>query len=80
MNLRGPGAAFFAAGFVAIACNLLLPAPVVLPAVTPALSAAGPALWNDRTFEVLLQGFIILAGVLSILLLLVSGDRKERVS
>jgi hypothetical protein len=33
-------------------------------------------MWKDRTFEVVLQGFIILAGVFSILLLL--GSMKSR--
>jgi hypothetical protein len=39
-------------------------------------TAAGAVMWHDRTFEVILQGFIILAGVFSILLLL--GSMKSR--
>jgi len=46
-------------------------------AVTPHLTPAGAALWNDRTCEVLLQGFIILSGVVSILLLLGAGRLRE---
>ncbi|MDD1718510.1 MAG: hypothetical protein LUQ25_00490 [Methanoregulaceae archaeon] len=45
------------------------------PAIAPGLASAGAVLWKGRTTEVLLQGLIILAGVLSILLLLGSGKR-----
>ena len=39
--------------------------------VTPAVALrAGEALWKGRTYEVILQGFITLAGVMAILLLL----------
>jgi ABC-type Fe3+ transport system permease subunit len=39
--------------------------------VSPAkVLSAGEALWKGRTYEVILQGFIMLAGVMSILLLL----------
>jgi len=46
-------------------------------AASPQLTTAGAALWKDRTYEVILQGLIILAGVVSILLLLGSGRLRE---
>ena len=46
--------------------------PVTLPQAT----GAGAAIWKERTIEVVFQGIIILAGVISILLLL--GPDKSR--
>jgi hypothetical protein len=40
------------------------------------VKAAGEALWNGRTYEVILQGFIMLSGVMAILLLL--GQNHSR--
>lgn len=40
------------------------------PATIPSATSVGAALWKGRTLEVLAMGFIILAGVVSILLLL----------
>lgn len=40
------------------------------PAAAPAITGAGAAIWKDRTYDTILQGVIILAGVMSILLLL----------
>jgi hypothetical protein len=49
---------------------LVIPVSLPFPAVPPVSPVAGAALWKGRTYEALLQGMIILAGVLSILLLL----------
>jgi hypothetical protein len=55
---------------------LLLFIIVVIPhftswPVSPVLAAAaGESLWKGRTYEVILQGFIMLSGVMAILLLL----------
>jgi len=49
---------------------------VAWPVSPPATTAAGEALWKGRTFEVILQGFMILSGVMSIILLLGSGRSR----
>jgi hypothetical protein len=50
------------------------------PAGGPAVINAGEALWKGRTFEVILQGFMILSGVMSILLLLGTGRLRGGLS
>lgn len=45
-------------------------------ATVPQVTSAGAALWKGRTLEVVVLGFIILAGVFSILLLL--GPDRSR--
>jgi hypothetical protein len=55
---------------------IILIAPVIplqLPAA-PQITAVGAALWKGRTYEVILQGSMILAGIISILLLLGSKN------
>ena len=49
----------------------------VLPATAPPLTIAGAAMWKGRTFEVILQGLIILSGVVAILLLLHTDTSRE---
>ena len=63
-------------GFLFLVVFIILVAPQAQswPAGPPVSPMVGAALWKGRTFEVLLQGMIILAGVLSILLLL---DKKQ---
>jgi hypothetical protein len=70
MNAKNACAVTLGTVFLVIFIALLAPTPLSWPAVTPLSSGVGAALWNDRTYEALLQGMIILAGVLSILLLL----------
>ncbi len=53
------------------------PGVAAFPATTPPFTIAGAAMWKGRTFEVILQGLIILAGVISILLLLHADRSKE---
>ena len=48
------------------------------PAVTPVGSPVGVVLWEGRTFETVFQGFILLAGVISILLLVRSDTDGRR--
>ena len=48
-----------------------------LPATAPSLTIAGAAMWKGRTFEVILQGLIILSGVIAILLLLRTDTSRE---
>lgn len=62
--------------FLALLVYAVLPETLVWPASGPAFSQVGLALWQDRTFEVLLQSIILLGGVVGILLLL--GSRRSR--
>ena len=50
------------------------------PVASPVAASAGEALWKGRTFEVILQGIMILSAVMSIILLLGSGRSREGLS
>ena len=60
--------------FIGLFGSYYVPWPVVIPGGTP----AGAALWGTRTFETVFQGFILLAGVISILLLVRSDSAGRR--
>ena len=77
MNWRDMYAALLAIVFLLLLGIFLvhMPAPATVPLQVQ--ESAGTTLWVNRTFEVVLQGFIILAGAISILLLLVAGNGKE---
>ena len=49
----------------------------ISPVPTSTGISVGSALWKGRTFKVLLQGFIILSGVVSILLILHNNRSVE---
>jgi hypothetical protein len=70
MNAKNACALVLGVAFLLIVIVLVI--PHVPPGPTPPaqIVAAGEALWNGRTYEVILQGFIMLAGVMAILLLL----------
>lgn len=78
MNTRNVFFSLFTAAFILLFCSILFTHAPGAPGAPMVAASAGAALWTGRTFEVVLQGFIILAGVVSILLLLSSGRRKER--
>jgi hypothetical protein len=75
MNAKSVIAGILGSAFLLLLLVLLVPSGASWPAAAPVPAAIGAALWNERTYEVLLQGMVILAGVLSILLLL--GSRKS---
>ncbi|MDD3136482.1 MAG: hypothetical protein PHF57_14135 [Methanoregula sp.] len=77
MNLKTACAVICGAVFLVVVVYALTKGVPLTTAATPHLTPAGAALWNDRTYEVLLQGLIILAGVVSILLLLGNGRLRE---
>jgi hypothetical protein len=62
----------FLIGFVSIMVTNI----PIWPDTAPMVTGAGAVLWKERTFEVIFQGFVVLAGVISILLLL--GPEKTR--
>ena len=70
MNAKNACAVILGTAFLVIFIALVVPGSLPWPAVPPVSPVVGAALWNGRTYEALLQGMIILAGVLSILLLL----------
>ncbi len=76
MNAKGLAAALVAIAFGALFTAALLPAALPWPVAAPAGTGVGTALWERRTFEVLLQGVVLLGGVVAILLLL--GTRRSR--
>ena len=70
MNAKNACAVILGTIFLVMFLALVIPGSLPFPAVPPVSPVAGAVLWKGRTFEALLQGMIILAGVLSILLLL----------
>lgn len=70
MNAKNVCAVILGTVFLIMFLALVVPGVLPFPAVPPVSPVAGAALWKERTYEALLQGMIILAGVLSILLLL----------
>ncbi len=76
MNAKTLAGAILAIAFVALFTAALIPAAIAWPATPPTATGVGIAMWETRTFEVLLQGVVLLGGVVAILLLL--GTRKTQ--
>jgi hypothetical protein len=70
MNAKDICAGILGIIFLVIFIAFVVPPAVSWPAIIPVSPNVGVALWKSRAYEALLQGMIILAGVLSILLLL----------
>jgi ABC-type Fe3+ transport system permease subunit len=70
MNAKNACALFLGLVFLLLFIVIVIPHFASWPVTPPEAVAAGEALWKGRTYEVILQGFITLAGVMSILLLL----------
>ena len=62
--------------FLILLVYAVLPETLTWPTTGPGITVVGVAMWQDRTFEVLLQSIILLGGVVGILLLL--GSRRAR--
>jgi hypothetical protein len=77
MSAKAACGVFLGVLFLLIFIAAIVPGSASWPATPPLVTAAGAALWKGRTFEVVLQGIIILAGVVSILLLLGSEKTEE---
>jgi len=78
MNYRTCYGLLFGALFLAIFILIVGPSAGAWPQALPATSSVGEALWQGRTFEVILQGIMILAGVMSIILLIGPRPSRER--
>jgi ABC-type Fe3+ transport system permease subunit len=70
MNAKNACALFLCVVFLLLLITIVIPHFASWPVTPPQVLSAGEALWKGRTYEVILQGFITLAGVMSILLLL----------
>ena len=70
MNAKNACALFLGVVFLLLFIVIVIPHFASWPVAPAEAVAAGEALWKGRTYEVILQGFITLAGVMSILLLL----------
>jgi hypothetical protein len=64
--------------FVLLFIIAVAPVSTVWPPLPHQAVSIGTVMWKGRTLEAILQGFIILAGVFSILLLLGSGTLRRR--
>jgi hypothetical protein len=76
MNGKALAGSLIAIAFATLFTAALIPAALSWPATAPGSGGVGAALWEGRTFEVLLQGIVLLGGVVAILLLL--GTRKTK--
>ncbi len=76
MNAKLAAGLVIAVAFLGLLVYAVLPAAITWPASGPGNTGVGVALWQDRTFEVIIQSVILLGGVVAILLLL--GSRKGR--
>lgn len=78
MNAKSIVALVLGTAFFLLFVSLLAPYHVPWPPVTPGGIPAGEVIWGSRAFETVFQGFILLAGVISILLLVRSGTTRRR--
>lgn len=77
MNAKGACALVMAILFLIVFWVAVGQGVPVVPVTVPSLTFAGAAMWKGRTFEVILQGLIILSGVVAILLLLRMDTSRE---
>lgn len=70
MKAKSLLAGFLAAAFLVLILAAVLPASLRWPLLPPAETQIGLALWSVRTYEVLVQGLLLLGGALAVLLLL----------
>jgi len=61
---------------VILLASLLLKAAIHEPAAAPDQAGPGTVLWESRDFETILQGLLILGGVVAILMLLRSSKQE----
>ena len=70
MNAKNTCAIIIGIVFLALFIVIIVSPALSLPMSTPTIAGVGAAMWKDRAYDTMLQGVIILAGVMSILLLL----------
>ena len=70
MNAKTACAIILGTIFLVLFIALVVPDLTSWPRVIPVSAGIGAALWKSRSYDTILQGIILLAGVMSILLLL----------
>jgi hypothetical protein len=79
MNAKNAIALFLGVVFLLLFIVLVIPHVSSWPVSPVLVVVAGEALWKGRTYEVILQGFIMLSGVMAILLLLgLNHSRRQQ--
>jgi len=78
MNRKTVYAIVIGMAFAILFIIAMAPVSAVWPPVPPQAIPVGAVMWKGRTLEAILQGFILLAGVFSILLLLGPGTVRRR--
>lgn len=79
MKAKAVAGAVVGIAFFALLAAAAVPGTLGWPALAPDDTGVGLALWSARTFEVLVQAVLLLAGVVAILLLLeASVDTEAR--
>lgn len=76
MNGKLAAGAVIGLAFLGLFVYAVVPSAITWPAAGPRVTGVGLAMWQDRTFEVIIQSLILLGGVVAILLLL--GSRRTR--
>ena len=79
MNAKNACALFLGVIFLLLFIVIVIPHFTSWPVTPVEALKAGEALWKGRTYEVILQGFIMLSGVMAILLLLgLNHSRRQQ--
>lgn len=76
MNAKLAAGAVIGLAFLGLFVYAVVPSAITWPSAGPTVTGVGLAMWQDRTFEVIIQSLILLGGVVAILLLL--GSRRSR--
>lgn len=77
MNAKGLAAILIGTAFFLLFVYLCTPYYAQWPAMAGG-TTAGEELWGGRAFETIFQGFILMAGVISVLLLVRPGTTGRR--
>jgi uncharacterized BrkB/YihY/UPF0761 family membrane protein len=77
LNAKAVAGLLLGALFLLLFLSAIVSVTTPWPAAPPGVSDVGSVKWEFRSYEVLLQGIILLAGVMAIILLLGSGKRKD---
>ena len=76
MNRKGLAGVLLGLAFLVLFMASVMPGTLSWPGSGPVITDLGIVKWEGRTFEVLVQGFILFSGVVAILLLL--GAKRSR--
>jgi NADH:ubiquinone oxidoreductase subunit 6 (subunit J) len=75
LNAKAAAGLLLGAMFLLLFLSAIISVTTPWPAAPPGVTDVGSVKWESRSYEVLLQGIILLAGVVAIILLL--GSRKR---